>query len=121
MGATGLISIQKLEAKDYVVLAGIFDGFQPDAKTSITLLARDGQDVVGRIFLLAPTHIEGPWIRPDWRYGTLAKRLVASAETEARKCGITTLFAYGMDKEIEGYLQRLGFSQKPMTVWSKEL
>lgn len=116
-----MIAIQKLSAKNYSVLAGVADGFQPDPNTSVALLAAVDNEIVGRIFLLAPTHIEGPWIRADHRNGILAKRLVDSAAKEAKECGITKLFAYGVDETIECYLERLGFEKLRMTVWSKEI
>lgn len=116
-----MVEIQKLEAKDYSVLADIADGFIPEPHSSIVLVAVDGKEIIGRIFLLAPVHIEGPWIREDKRNAFLGKQLIESVEEQAKNAGITKLFAYGIDQKTEDYLKRLGFGKLRMSVWSKAI
>jgi GNAT superfamily N-acetyltransferase len=107
-----LMELRTLEASEYPVLCQVDDGFTPDPNHSIAIIAKDGEEIVGRIFLLSPVHLEGPWIREDRRGMTLAARLVAKAEQEAKACGVTKLFAYAANAEMVGYL---------VTVWAKEL
>lgn len=113
--------IDELQAEHFPLLAYIHDGFVPDPASSIALVAMENDEIIGRIFLMAPTHIEGPWIRPDKRSGLLGAKLIAHAEERAKACGLTKLFAYAVDEVIAGYLERLGYSQVPMTVWAKEI
>ena len=94
--------------------------FSPDHRTSISIVARDNERTVGRVFLVAPTHVEGMWIRESHRGGMLAHRLMKRAEEEAALCGIKRLYAYGNAK-TQDYLSRLGYKKQELTVWTKDL
>ena len=114
--------LEKLEACDYPIMATVHDGFvPPKGVDSTVIIAREGDEIIGRIFLLAPLHIEGPWVREDKRSRILGKRLVDRAELEAKKLGVTKLFAYAVNDEIAGYLKRLGFTKNEWTVFTKEI
>lgn len=115
------MKVRKLEPSEYPLLELVHEGFRPDPDMSIALVVEKDNDIVGRVFLLAPAHIEGPWVREDLRGGYVGKLLIDAAEKEARLRGITRLFAYAVDGQIENYLERLGFEKSPMTVWTKEL
>ncbi len=115
------MKVDKLSPKEFELLSAIDDGFTPDSRYSVAIAASEGQEIVGRIFLVSPVHVEGPWIAPEHRGGTIAKRLMDTAEKEARAAGVKKLMAYGANDEIEGYLKRLGFEQVRLTVWVKEL
>lgn len=116
-----MIEIKRLESSEFGILPKIHDGFRPDPKSSVVIVAEDGGKIIGRAFLLAPVHLEGPWINPRWRNGTLAGRMFDAIKTEAKAMGITQLFAYGASKQLEGYLERLEFTRKPLTVWVKAI
>jgi predicted N-acetyltransferase YhbS len=113
--------IEKLEACDYPILATVHDGLVPDPKTTIAMIAREGDSVIGRVFLMAPVHVEGPWVDESRRGSTLGKRLMDAAEKEAKAIGIKTLMAYGADSVLENYLERLGYRNMNLSVWAKEL
>jgi predicted N-acetyltransferase YhbS len=113
--------IEKLEACDYPILATVHDGLVPDPKTTIAMIAREGDNVIGRVFLMAPVHVEGPWVDESKRGSTLGKRLMDAAEKEAKAIGIKTLMAYGADSVLENYLERLGYRNMNLSVWAKEL
>lgn len=115
-----MIDIERLPNNEFAALKGIDDGFSPNPEISIAIVARADSEIVGRVFLVSPVHIEGPWIREDFRCGTLAKRLFNRVEAEARACGVKRLLAYGAT-HTEDYLSRLGFKRLLLTVWSKEL
>jgi GNAT superfamily N-acetyltransferase len=118
---TPVITVGRLPNDEFSRLESFHDGAKPDPASSIAVVAQDGNEIIGRIFLVAPAHIEGPYIEEAHRGGTIAKRLVSVAATEARKCGITKLMAYGFSPELEDYLERLGFKKQPVTVWAKEI
>jgi len=113
--------IEQLSPGDYGVLATLHEGCVPDPKTSIVGVAKDGEEIVGRVFLLCPAHVEGPWVREDRRGGFVGKRLMDWAEAEAKSAGCQHLFAYGDSDDLEGYLQRLGYEKQKLTVWKKVL
>jgi GNAT superfamily N-acetyltransferase len=115
------MDIRRLDAEEFEQLQEIADGWCPDPQVSRAGVAIDGERTVARVFIVAPVHIEGPWIAEEYRHGTLAARLVKWAERQAREVGVQKLFAYGANAEIEGYLERLGFKKQPLTVWAKEL
>lgn len=114
-------AITRLRSDEFGRLKSIHDGFCPDFRSSIAIVAREQGEIVGRIFVLAPLHVEGPWIREDKRGSGLAARLIKRAEEEAQASGVVKVFAYAVSDEISDYLQRLGYSKEPWTVWSKEL
>ena len=116
------MEIRRLAPEEYDVLRGIGDvEFCPDAETSVAIVAQDGDEIVARAFLVSPTHLEGSWIREDRRGGTLAKRMMDRVEQEAKAMGLKKLLVYAMSEQHEMYLQRLGFSNLPLTLWIKEL
>lgn len=116
-----MIKMRKLDESEYPRLAHVAEGYIPPADRSIVMIAENDGEITGRIILVSPTHIEGPWIRDDKRCGVIGMRLIEAAEREAKKIGIRTLFAYAVSSEIEDYLGRLGFGKKDLTVWSKEI
>lgn len=103
------------------MLACISDGVQPDPKSSVAVVAKDGDEIVGRIFLIQPVHTECPWVREDLRGGTLLKRLTDAIEKEAKDRGVKKLFAFGASDQMESYISRLGYQKQPLTVWIKDL
>lgn len=116
-----MVTLYTLSAEEFPMLASISDGVVPDPKSSRAILANDENGIAGRVFLMSPTHVEGPWVRGDLRGSTLAARLMFRAEQEAKDCGITRLFAYAASDELADYLSRLGYKKEPYTVWSKGL
>lgn len=113
--------IQKLEAMDYEILTTIEEGFRPDPLKSVALIATSNQKIVGRMFLVSPWHIEGTWIHPSFRGGTLLLRLIKRMEEEARKLGLKQVFSYAEDPVVELYLVRLGYVRTQLTIWSKDI
>lgn len=115
------ILIRTLGADEFVKLETVSDGIVPDPEITIALVAEKDSGIVARMFLMAPAHIEGTWIHEDARHGTLGKRLMDRMEIEAKKSGISKLFAYIAEPAIEDYVDRLGFVKQPVTVWMKEI
>jgi N-acetylglutamate synthase-like GNAT family acetyltransferase len=117
-----MIDIRRLHPSEFDILGGIDDGFTPDPEKSIAMVAQNGSRVVGRIFLVAPSHCEGIFIDSDYRGGELFRRMMEALELEARSEGIKKMFAYSVRPEIEHYITRkCGYSRLPWTVLSKEL
>lgn len=100
---------------------GVEEGFVPDPDNSIAVVAEDQGKIVGRMFLVAMPHIEGTWIHPDKRNGTIAYRLEKAMSEEAKRRGIPMLLAYVPTPEVAGYMQRLGYKREPYIVLSKEV
>lgn len=111
----------KLIPDEYDALAKVADGTVPDPRNSIAIMAIDKGEYEGRVFVIAPAHIEGVWVSKKYRGSKLFSVLVHRAEDEARKSGIKQLFAYGANKEMEDYIGRLGYAKQELTVWKKEL
>lgn len=116
-----MTEIRALHSDEYGLLESIHDGFKPDPKSSVAIIAEDGEETVGRIFLLAPVHVEGPWIKESHRGRLLAGQLIKRAECEAKKQGVSKVFAYAATDEIADYMKRLGYKKWNVTVWTKEL
>jgi N-acetylglutamate synthase-like GNAT family acetyltransferase len=115
------VAIEKLAPDKFDELYQFADGYVPDPKLSWAFVARKDGRIVGRIFILAPAHVEGPYIEPEERRGTIGARLMQILEKEALDIGISKLFAYANSPQIEDYLSRLGYIKSAMTVWEKEI
>lgn len=117
-----MIDIRRLHASEFDLLKEIDDGYMPDPAKSIAMVAQRGSKLIGRIFLVAPSHAEGIWIDTDYRGGALGKQLVEALELEARSEGISKMFAYAVRPEMEHYIaRRCGYARLPWVVLSKEL
>ena len=115
------ISIRRLKPVEYEKLLSVGDGYTPDPNRSVTVVAENGHHIIGRIFLVAPAHVEAVYIEPPWRNGPTFKSLVDAIEIEARAEGISRVLAYAKDNEMADYISRLGYEKLPVTVYKKDL
>ena len=115
------MNIYRLEFREYPELLKIADGIAPDPASSVAIVARDENGPAGRIFLIAPVHVEGIWVREDLRGNGLWRELVDRAEYEAKKLNLKTLCAYGVSEEMNHLIERCGYERTPLVVWRKEL
>jgi N-acetylglutamate synthase-like GNAT family acetyltransferase len=117
-----MLDIHRLEPSEFHLLKKIGDGFTPDPKRSVAIVARnDVVGIIGRIFLVSPAHVEGVFVDKPWRNTTVLNMLVKRAELEAFKEGLTQLLVFAKDAQMADYIKRLGYKELPLTVWSKEL
>lgn len=88
---------------------------------AIVLYAVEDEEIVGRQAYLLFPHLEGAWVRGDKRGTSLAFRLVREMEKTVAETGYPAVFAYALDThpEVAGYLERMGYSKLPLTVWTK--
>jgi len=113
-----VILIERLASKDFSILSTVEEGFMPVCDKSIVVVAKSGEEIIGRLMLLSPAHVEGAWIDKRFRNGRLLKRMMDKMESQAKHEGLVKLIAYG-NSINEDYLERLGFTQRPLTVWEK--
>jgi N-acetylglutamate synthase-like GNAT family acetyltransferase len=116
-----VIEIRKLNPSEFGLLESVDDGYSPNPQHSIAVVAHNQHHIVGRIFLVAPTHIEGVFVERPWRNGTVMKRLVDAIEMEARAEGITKVFCFAKDDQMADYIERLGYKLSQLTVYEKVL
>lgn len=114
------VLIERLAARNFYVLSTVEEGFIPICDKSIIVVAKNGEEIIGRLMLISPAHVEGAWIHERFRGGMILKKMMTELELQARCEGLTKLMAYG-NKFNEDYLQRLGFVRRPLTVWEKSL
>jgi N-acetylglutamate synthase-like GNAT family acetyltransferase len=116
------VKVRRLEPGEWDLLHGVDDGFSPDPKASIAVCAfNESGDIIGRIFLVAPVHVEGIFIDRQWRNTGLMKKLVERIEDEASKEGLKKVLAFAKDDEMADYIQRLGYDATPVRLYVKEL
>lgn len=113
--------IRRLAPGEWDLLPREDGEFIPSPTQSVCVVALEGNEIVGRIFLVAPVHAEGIFIDERWRNQTLMARLVEKAEEEARAMCLKKLFAYAASSAMEDYIERLGYKREPWAVFSKEL
>jgi len=115
------MEIRRLKSEEYAILKGIADGIVPDPRSSIALVAEDGGEPVGRMFVVCPAHMEGTWVLGGQRLGVIGKRLFERLQAEVVASGLTQLMAYSTTGAHDSYLHRLGFERMPWTVWRRQL
>jgi predicted N-acetyltransferase YhbS len=116
------VEICRLAPREWIQLHKVADGFAPNPEHSVAIVAvNDSGDIIGRIFLVAPVHLEGLWIDETFRNKTLLYQLVQRGEEEAKAMGLTRVLAFGATPELSDYIERLGYTYTPMTVWYKDL
>ena len=116
-----MIRVRELDKAEYGKLAEISEGYIPPEDSSLVLVAEENGEIVGRMMLLFPAHIEGTWVKEGSRNRRVGWKLMQVMEEKAATLGLGKLLAFAMEKTIEGYLERLRFKREPMSVWSKEL
>lgn len=116
-----MITIERLPAEEYDTLMSIEEGYVPDPKASIAVVAKDDGQIIGRMMLIAVAHVEAAWINHRFRCGSILERMTKEIETQARAVGIKTVFAYSETHEMDDYIQRLGYDRSPLRVFRKEL
>jgi GNAT superfamily N-acetyltransferase len=115
------LTIRELAAEEFPLLGNVHEGLIPDPLQSVAIVAEKDGEILGRVFLMQPVHVEGPWVREDHRGGTIGKRLMDQAELSAFTRGIKTVFAYAADAHLAGYLERLGYKKSELMVFTKDL
>lgn len=116
------VEIVKLSPGEWEVLKKVEDGFYPDPTDSSAIVGIDTEgNIIGRVFLVKPWHVEGLWIERAYRNRTVMYQLVRTAENEAVDKGLTQLLAFAKDEFMADYIERLGYAKLPLTVWSKDL
>lgn len=113
--------IRALAPEEYGCLTQVEEGVVPDPENSRVVVAIDNDKVVGRAMIVAMPHLEGTWVAPDARGGTVGYRLERAVCEEAREAGLKKLMAFSTDPKHTQYLQRLGWRAETYTVLSKEL
>lgn len=111
--------IRLLQPGEFHRLASVEEGFVPPAD-SLALVVENGDQILGRLLLVSVAHMEGVWIKPELRGGTLMRRMTREMEREAAGRGLTKLLAFAKP-DMETYIERLGYRKMPLTVWEKEL
>lgn len=86
----------------------------------------ENKDIVARMALIQLPHIEGTWIREDYRNGLIATRMIAKVENFLIEHQRTAAFAFiknenTEDIQVQNYMQRLGYIELPIKVYVKAL
>ena len=116
-----MITVERLPEEEYEALVSVEEGYVPDPKASIVVVAKFDGQIIGRVMLIGVKHVEGAWINEQYRGGTVLERMTQEIEKHAREAGIKTVFVYSQTSEMDGYIERLGYERSPLRVFRKEL
>jgi N-acetylglutamate synthase-like GNAT family acetyltransferase len=116
-----LIAIERLPIGEFGKLQEFGEGIVPDPQRTVVVVAKFSEQIIGKIALMAPAHVEGLYIEKPWRNGPVLKMLVKGIEREAKAVGLTKLFAYGANETMNGYIKRLGYQRSNLVVWEKDI
>jgi hypothetical protein len=119
--APSMIEIRRLHPSEFDLLKTFSDGFMPPPDSSVAVVVENAGRIIGRIFLVSPVHVEAPFVERPWRNGPVFKRLVDAIEIEARAEGVKSLLAFAADEQMAGYIERLGYTKMPLTVYGKDI
>lgn len=121
-GSAVLIEIQRLHPSEFDLLKGYADGFCPDPEHSIAMVLRNDSRIIGRLFAVAPVHVEGVHIDIPWRGGTLFKDMMNAMELELKSENIKKVFAYAVRPEVGHYIEhRCGYKPLAWKIYEKEI
>lgn len=116
------MTIRTLPPEEYHRLAAVADGIIPPPDDSLVLVAEnDAGEIVGRMFLVDVPHIEGTWVSPEARGGTVGARLERQMCRAAAALGLLTTFAFVTEPAHADYMKRLGWNDTGYTVLTKSL
>ena len=116
-----MITVERLPDEQFDSLMQVEEGYVPDPKASIVVVARFDGQIIGRMMLIGVKHVEGAWINDQFRSGVVLERMTQELEKHAREAGIKTVFAYSETHEMDGYITRLGYERSPLRVYRKDL
>lgn len=118
---TPMITVKRLDASNWGILLQSPDGvvLNPAMTTAVVAL-NENDEMVGRMYLCLMPHIEGTWVRDDYRSGSVGFRLEKEMEKVCKELGVSKVMAY-CGPELETYMERLGFTKAPVSVWVKEM
>jgi len=91
------------------------------ADTVGVLAIEDGKAVVGQTAVLNLPIIEGTIVAEEKRGTPLLFRLIKRVEELYLELGKTYSWAMAATPEVEAYLERLGYSKVPVTLYTKNL
>lgn len=116
-----MITVERLSAEEYDALLSVEEGYRPDPEKSITVVAKYDGQIVGRMMLINLAHVEAAWVNDQFRSGSILERMTREIEKQAHEVGIKTVFVYSETHEMDGYIERLGYSRSPLRVFRKDL
>ncbi len=90
---------------------------------SRVLFVFEGNELIARSSITNIPMIEGTWIEPQHRNGTLATRIMKEVEKHYRENGEEAALAFipSDQPEIAEYMIRLGYEEKPLRFFLKPL
>lgn len=98
------------------------DGIEWPGDTHV-LYVFEGEQIIARSSIMSVPMIEGTWIEPERRNGTLATRIIREVEKHYRDNGEEAAMAFipSDQPEIADYMMRLGYQEKPLRFFLKPL
>jgi Predicted acetyltransferase len=98
------------------------DGIEWPGDTRVLYVFENGQ-LIARSSIMSVPMIEGTWIKPEHRNGTLAVRIIKEVERHYLENGeeAAMAFAPADQPEVAEYLKRLGYEEKPLRFFIKPL
>lgn len=104
-----------LPRADYWRLVGteletVYPHLPADARV---IVVEDDGEIVGCWSLFPLVHVEGVWIDPKHRGGSVARRLLSRMRAEARDMGARTVQTAAVTKEVEDLALRIGGFRLP--------
>jgi hypothetical protein len=114
------MEIRLLKKDEYPMLKDLPGQLVLDPDSSIVAVVIVDGKIKGRMVVLNLPHIEGAWIDPEIRKGLTLARMETLLTKELKKLGAKVALAYAVNKEMESYIQRLGYKHLA-SAWIKEI
>ncbi|MGH9404399.1 MAG: hypothetical protein ACRD3D_01025 [Terriglobia bacterium] len=117
------MKIETLNESNWQELGSVAEGTKPNPAVTMAIVARnDGGEIVGRMFIMCPFHLEGTWVRDDYRGSTALGRMWQMARRRLLSAGVKSVLAYIPNgHRLEDYAKRLGYKKLNISVWQKSV
>lgn len=118
---TSMITVKRLDHSNWGLLTQAPDGMVLNPAMTTAVVALNEQDeLVGRMYLCLMPHLEGTFVRDDYKGSSVGFRLEREMENVCREIGVAKVLAY-CEPEHDTYMERLGFKKSTFSVWTKDL
>ena len=110
-----------LPPEEYERLRATFDTPLPDHAYSRIVVAEEGNEIVGHLFLVGLAHVDGAAIKPDRRGGDIFQKMLDKVEETARDHDLKTLMVCSPSAGLDRHFREAHYQLEPWTVWTKEI
>lgn len=92
------------------------------ANARILVAENESGEIIGHVAEFKAWHVDGLWIDPRYRDGSVWRRLLHQVQADMQVRGVSGVVTAAMSDEMDDYLRRMGATPQPGTafIWPLE-